>query len=405
MIRQLRPHQYVVDALVGIAYFLSSLFLLQIGSRFPYLAIEFSNLGVLVIAGYAIAIAISRLSPALALALAWIFSLGQMSIGMYPNLYNVATLVVLFSTSAYGGRTVRWVGLASVGFGAFIAAGYLTAVGSGLGVSTTLLGWSDLPGVVLQFSVLFIAVLTALALPWLAGLLVRAIMRTKESTAARVVAEEVVIVEQERNRIARDMHDVVAHSLAVVVAQADGARYARAANPEAVDEALTAISTTAREALSDVRLLLAQLRYSDSTGPQPVLADLERLIEQMTASGLDIDFSEKGQAVALGTGQQLAVYRIVQEALTNALRHGDTTKNVRVLLDWTRSTINVLIENEMLRAAPSVTLGHGLAGMRERAALVGGSLTAEPAGARFVVAASIPIVTTHTGAISMEARS
>lgn len=398
MFRQLRPYQYVLDSAVAVAYFFCAIYILRITNEFTYL-------GALVIVGYSVAVAISRMSPGLALTIAWVFSLGQMSIGMYPNIFNVATIIVLFATSAYGGKLVRWIGLASVGLGAFIAAGYLTVVGSGLGVSTTLLGWSELPGRVIQFVLLFISLLIALALPWLAGLLVRAIMRTRESTTARRIAEQDVIVEQERNRIARDMHDVVAHSLAVVVAQADGARYARASNPEAVDDALTAISTTAREALSDVRLLLAQLRYSDGDGPQPVLADLGRLVDQMGSSGLDIDFSETGELVALGTGQQLAVYRIVQEALTNALRHGDTASTVRVRLEWQRSTIEVLIENAMIRAVPPVSLGHGLAGMRERAALVGGSLRAEAIGNRFVVAASIPIVITTTGAISMEARS
>lgn len=398
MFRQLRPYQYVLDSAVAVAYFFCAIYILRITNEFTYL-------GALVIVGYSVAVAISRMSPGLALTIAWVFSLGQMSIGMYPNIFNVATIIVLFATSAYGGKLVRWIGLASVGLGAFIAAGYLTVVGSGLGVSTTLLGWSELPGRVIQFVLLFISLLIALALPWLAGLLVRAIMRTRESTTARRIAEQDVIVEQERNRIARDMHDVVAHSLAVVVAQADGARYARASNPEAVDDALSAISTTAREALSDVRLLLAQLRYSDGDGPQPVLADLGRLVDQMGSSGLDIDFSETGEIVALGTGQQLAVYRIVQEALTNALRHGDTASSVRVRLEWQRSTIEVLIENAMIRAVPPVSLGHGLAGMRERAALVGGSLRAEAIGNRFVVAASIPIVITTTGAISMEARS
>ncbi|WP_316313707.1 sensor histidine kinase, partial [Clavibacter michiganensis] len=132
-----------------------------------------------------------------------------------------------------------------------------------------------------------------------------------------------VVVEQERNRIARDMHDVVAHSLAVVIAQADGARYARLVDPEAADEALRTISTTARQALGDVRILLAQLRHSEDDAPQPELKELSDLIDQMRSTGLTIEFVETGQPGEFGTGQQLAVYRIVQEALTNVLRHGD----------------------------------------------------------------------------------
>jgi len=267
-------------------------------------------------------------------------------------------------------------------------------------VSETLFGQYDLPRVLVQFGLLFGALLTALGAPWLLGLLVRAVIRTRESTAAKVEAQQDVIVEQERNRIARDMHDVVAHSLAVVVAQADGARYARAANPEAVDDALTAISTTAREALADVRLLLGQLRHSEGNGPQPALADLDRLLDQMRASGLDVVFTEKGESRSFGTGAQLAVYRIVQEALTNALRHGDLAKPVTVDFEWTSTTVEISIANTITGAVPAVSLGHGLAGMRERAALVGGSLRAVPEGPRFVVTASVPTTSSNTGAIT-----
>ena len=394
MFRRLRPHQYVIDALLAVFYFVCALAVLDLTQGIDVR-------GALVIAGYAAAVGIRRSSPALSLALAWVFSIGQMAIGMYPNLYNLATILVLYTASAYGGRIVRWVGLASVGAGSFIAAAYLTLIGSGLGVSETLFGQYQLPSVIMQFGLLFGALLTALGAPWLFGLLVRAVVRTRESTAAKVEAQKDVIVEQERNRIARDMHDVVAHSLAVVVAQADGARYARAANPEAVDEALTAISSTAREALADVRLLLSQLRYSEGDGPQPALADLDRLLEQMRASGLDVRFEERGTARVFGTGAQLAVYRIVQEALTNALRHGDRERPVTVNFEWTPTTVEVSISNTVDGSVPSVSLGHGLAGMRERASLVGGWLTAEPEGARFVVTASVPTITTNTGATTL----
>ena len=402
MFRALRPYQYVIDAGLALAFFFCGIAVLESNQA------SLGPVGYVVIAGYAAALGVRRASPALALSIAWFFSLLQMALGMYPNLYNVATLMVLYTTSAYGGRVVRWVGLASVGVGSFVAAAYLTLGGAGMGVSMTLFGWSDLPQIVLQFGLLFGALLTALGGPWLLGLLVRAIIRTRESSAARQIAEQErqvaeqdVIVEQERNRIARDMHDVVAHSLAVVVAQADGARYARAANPEAVDEALTAISSTAREALADVRLLLGQLRYSEGDGPQPVLADLDRLLEQMRASGLDVRFVETGPKRNFGTGSQLAIYRIVQEALTNALRHGDRDKPVAVTFEWTSSTVEVSVENVVDGAVPPVSLGHGLAGMRERASLVGGWLTAEPDGAQFVVRASIPTITTNTGATTL----
>ncbi|MGV8884910.1 MAG: sensor histidine kinase [Microbacteriaceae bacterium] len=405
MFRKLRAYQYVVDAVLAVSYFVCAVAVLDSNQGSVGLR------GYAVLAGYAAAVGVRRSSPALALSLAWVFSVAQMFIGLYPNLYNIATIMVLYTTSAYGGRVIRWFGLGSVGFGAFVAAAYLTLGGSGMGVSMTLFGWSDLPLVVLQFGLLFGALLMALGAPWLLGLLVRAVMRTRESSAARQIAEhdrreaeQTVIVEQERNRIARDMHDVVAHSLAVVVAQADGARYARSSDPDAVDGALTAISTTAREALADVRLLLGQLRYSEGDGPQPVLADLDRLLAQMRASGLDVQFVEHGTPRLFSTGSQLAVYRIVQEALTNALRHGDRDQPVAVTFDWQPASVDVTVDNAIDGVVPTMSLGHGLAGMRERASLVGGALSAEPRGPRFVVTASIPTTTTNTGAIALGAR-
>ncbi|HEU4850483.1 MAG TPA: histidine kinase, partial [Terrimesophilobacter sp.] len=206
-----------------------------------------------------------------------------------------------------------------------------------------------------------------------------------------------VIVEQERNRIARDMHDVVAHSLAVVIAQADGARYAGRKDPEAVDAALTTISMTAREALGDVRILLGQLRHSQDEAPQPVLADLDRLFEQFRASGLPVEFDEAGAPTPLATGAQLAVYRIVQEALTNALRHGDSAQGATVAFHWEADALALEVTSATVESAPgeekaepAATPGHGLAGMTERAALVGGRLTAEQHDGSFTVSATIP---------------
>jgi len=221
-------------------------------------------------------------------------------------------------------------------------------------------------------------------------------MSARESREAREVAqrevdmaEQDVIVEQERNRIARDMHDVVAHSLAVVIAQADGARYA--ADAASKDAALTTISSTAREALADVRLLLGQLRHREDAGPQPVLADLGRLIDQLRASGLIVTLEQSGVPAALPAAQQLAVYRIVQEALTNALRHGNTTEEVRAVIAWTADAVTLTITNALGAAAPQAE-GHGLPGMRERAILVGGTLEARPDGACYVVRSSIPVM-------------
>jgi signal transduction histidine kinase len=207
-----------------------------------------------------------------------------------------------------------------------------------------------------------------------------------------------VIVEQERNRIARDMHDVVAHSLAVVIAQADGARYARAADPDAVDGALVAISTTAREALGDVRVLLTQLRHSDSDGPQPSLADLDALLAQLTGAGVRVRKIETGQPRELPASVQLAVYRIAQEALTNALRHGADGAPVLVHLAWSEAELILIVTNTpriRIDANPHSRpdAGHGIPGMRERALLSGGSFDVRRETELFTIEARVPIGT------------
>jgi signal transduction histidine kinase len=391
MIRRLQNYQYAVDGALALLYFAFAY--LTFGGYYPYSS---DNQTLLMLAVYAVAIALRRVSPGVALAVAWVASVAQIAYGVYPSFFNVATLLVLYTTAAYGSRVVRYLGLASVGLGSAVAAAYLALQGAGIGVSDTLLGVFDLPTVILQFALLFGILVVVLGSSWLVGILMRAMMRNRESKIAREAAEQDVIVEQERNRIARDMHDVVAHSLAVVIAQADGARYARAHDPEAVDEALLAISSTARDALGDVRLLLGQLRHSQGDGPQPVLADLDRLLDQLRASGLTIDFEQTGMPRALGTAQELSIYRIIQEAITNALRHGDRATPVALRFEWLADRVDLTITNGIAvqTTTEELHIGHGLAGMTERAALVGGSLRAEPSGRSFVVSATLPSVVT-----------
>jgi len=390
--RRLKRQQYVLDVAIAVGYYF-----LAVGLFYGYFKV-FADLDpyAILVAGYALAVALRRMAPGVSLSVAWVFSALQMMWAIYPSFYNIATLVVIYTVSAYGGRLVRSSALASVGVGAIVAAVYLTIEGAGIGVTMSIFGLSELPSVFSQFLLLFLAMLFLLGVPWLLGLAVRSMTRNRESREAKEAAEQIVIVEQERNRIARDMHDVVAHSLAVVIAQSDGARYVRQTDPDAVDVALLAISTTARDALADVRLLLGQLRHSQGDGPQPVLADLDRLLDQFRASGLTVVFEQNGPPRPIGTAAELSVYRIVQEAITNALRHGDRTRDVSVRFNWLPDMLDVTITNGI--NVPTTTaelhIGHGLAGMTERASLVGGQLHAAPTGSQFVVSASLPATAT-----------
>ncbi len=329
------------------------------------------------------ALAVRRFSPALALGIAWVGAVVQMLLGLPPMASNFAIFGVLYVTAAYGSRLVMWLGLASAGLGSATITLYLFVIGWVYNDGPT---WSMLPALLPLFGM----ALFGLALSWTIGALVRALRRARENREAQSLAEAEAHAEHERVRIARDMHDVVAHSLAVVVAQADGARYAAAADPSVATEALGTIGQTARAALSDVRMLLAQLRHREAEGPQPTIADIDPLLAQVRQAGVelvvDIDPAPRGDVPA---AVQLAVYRILQEALTNALRHGDGGA-VDVAIAWYPGSVDVMVRNAVGARREQEHAGHGIIGMRERAQLAGGSLDVEHLEGVFVVRAHIP---------------
>ncbi|MCH6232006.1 histidine kinase [Microbacterium sp. CFH 31415] len=385
MFRSLKPYQLVVDVVVA-GLFAAIALPLEIQYTDPLNGFSFGLLSAVVMTLLlAAALAVRRLSPGIALGVAWLAAIAQMSFGRPPGVADVAIFAVLYATAAYGTQRVFWLGFASSFLGAVVITVYLAIgpyFGSGSGVT-----WSTIP---IALAVL-VAAGFALLLSWTVGALVRTSLRARENRRAQERAEAEAVVEQERVRIARDMHDVVAHSLAVVIAQADGARYAASSDPSVATATLATISTTARTALADVRLLLTQLRHSQADGPQPTLADLEALYAQVRAAGVDlrvdVDPAPSGEPPA---GVQLAVYRILQEALTNALRHGDGGA-VEVRLAWNPARVELEVGNGVAESAGPPAAGHGVIGMRERAQLVGGSLAAAAEGARFVVRASLPI--------------
>ena len=231
----------------------------------------------------------------------------------------------------------------------------------------------------------------------------------------------------ERSHIAREMHDIVAHSLQVVISQADGARYAAAAKPALAVTALETIGQTGRSALADMRQLLGVLRETGETvagvpgvtdddarrpaadaspdgrgtrlppgrRPQPRLADLPALVETMRLSGLEVSLLETGTPRrALPAGGELAAYRIVQEALTNTLRHGGPDADAFVTLAWTARGLDLQIDDDGCGAAADPATrgsGQGLRGAADRAALFGGTLETGPrVGTGYRVSAHLP---------------
>lgn len=400
MFRPLTRTQLTVDVVIAVLFGLMSFGMTFIawGSVGSRLLAEGVDLFVasLLTAVFSVAVALRRRSPALALTISWAAAIVQMSVALPPLPANVAIFGVLYVTAVYGSRRVFWIGFASALVGAAAIAVYLITLPLLMNGSTQ--GAFSLGATVLfATGATFAAAAFALLLSWTAGALVRASVRARDNRIAQELAEAAAAAESERTRIARDMHDVVAHSLAVVIAQADGARYAAAADPAVATTALGTISATARSALSDVRMLLTQLRHTQADGPQPSLAELEQLYSRVRAAGVELRVEVSPMPPAdVPAAVQLAVYRILQEALTNALRHG-APGAVAVHIAWHPGRVELFVQNPTAPpaapspAGPDPARGHGLIGMRERAQLVGGTVDTAAGGDLFLVRAVLPM--------------
>jgi signal transduction histidine kinase len=209
----------------------------------------------------------------------------------------------------------------------------------------------------------------------------------------------------ERARIARELHDVVAHNVSAMVVQADGAAYVLDSSPEQTRSALQTISGTGRQALTEMRRLLGVLRGEEGEAtaqdyvPQPGVEQLADLVDQVRETGVPVDFSIEGTPGPLPRGVELTAYRIVQEALTNTRKHGGEGVGATVRLTYGDQSLTVLAEDdgrgaqrELYEERGADGLGQGLIGMRERAGMVGGVLVAGPRpGGGFRIAATLPL--------------
>jgi signal transduction histidine kinase len=198
----------------------------------------------------------------------------------------------------------------------------------------------------------------------------------------------------ERSRIAREMHDVVAHNVSIMVTLAEGARAVARSNPDRARETMAEVSSTGRLALTDMRQLLGVLR-TDGEGdggeraPQPDLTDLPTLVEGVGSTGLDVQLELRGRPFDIPPGVALTAYRIVQESLTNVLKHADHPSSVEVILAYRSPFVDLSIKDDG-GSTDRRAEGHGLCGMRERAAIYGGELTAGPGpGGGWLVTARI----------------
>jgi signal transduction histidine kinase len=288
----------------------------------------------------------------------------------YQLIADAALLVALYTVAVHESRRRSVCATGLLEFGAVIAA----------------VKWE--PASTLPRSLLFLSATVVAAL--FAGLTVASGSRYLASLAERAKRLEVerdqqatIAATAERTRIAREMHDIVSHSLSVVITLADGASVVSKDEPDRAAEAMAQVSEVGRHALADMRAMIGVLRTSDSAAdlaPQPGLAQLGELIERFRTTGLAVEFQTDGSPVPLGGAVELTIYRVVQEALTNTLKHAHANR-ASVSVHFGDATVEVHVVDDGPVALEGMPPGHGIGGMRERVALHGGELQAGPGSA------------------------
>ncbi|MEU7000836.1 sensor histidine kinase [Nonomuraea sp. NPDC046570] len=341
-------------------------------------------------------VAFRRRRPLAMLCAAQVPDVLMSGLGYGANLSGLAGLILLYSVAAHRGLAV------ALGAFAVVAAGY--AVGTALAPLSP--SWED------HFVVLVVAFTV-----WGTGRtlrLRRAYLEELKDRASRLErareADTRAARAEERSRIARELHDVVAHHVSVMTVQAAAARKVLDSDPAVASEALTAIETTGRLAMNEMRNIVGVLRTDAPSrpaelGPQPGLGDLPALVEQMREAGLAVQLWIEGERGQLAPGLDLAAYRLVQEGLTNTLRHAGPGARAWVRVHHEVRELRVQVEDDGRGPGPaSERTGHGLVGIRERVSLYGGILSIGPrTGGGFEVRATFPLRTLRGGAADKEA--
>jgi signal transduction histidine kinase len=355
----------------------------------------------------ALAVTLIRRAPGVALSIVWFSVLVEVmgtALVEYRApvmLVQAADLAVLYATARWGRPMVMWLGAFSVPLGGavvavFLAGSVASAVAPIAGVQWLLaLGYQF--GGHLQFTAA-ILILLLLAVPWLLGLVVRertsaateaavAASEIAQVTAAREQASELARLRAEQARLARDVHDVVGHSLAVILAQAESAQYLPDEDPAALKATLATVADSARTSLRDIRQVLAATR--DEVGAD----GLDRLLEGVRSGGREVISTQAGSPVVLGAERAEIAYRVLQEMLTNAIRHGRRDSAILVRREWSGDQLVIEVRNGVAASAETeITPGQGLTGMAERLRAVEGRLAFVRRGEVFATTATIPEV-------------
>jgi signal transduction histidine kinase len=238
---------------------------------------------------------------------------------------------------------------------------------------------------------------------WLVGSLVRASTQTAEQRRLARAQRASRAVAEERNRIARELHDVIGHSVSVMTVQASAVRRRLHADQSVERQALETVEAVGREALAEMRRMVGVLRQGDEAAhdrePPPGLGQVERLVEEFRAAGLPVHLTWVGEPSGLVGGLDLTAYRLLQEGLTNTLRHAVGPTRVEVTIDAGAGDLRLSVRDDGREAARTLEVGNGLLGMRERVAVYGGTLVAGPRpGGGFELVATLPVVRDTTPA-------
>jgi signal transduction histidine kinase len=291
--------------------------------------------------------------------------------GVYPESLAV---VAIYTVARYRPRRYLWPAVAVLETILVVAAWQQEQRWTSLALGTSALAATVLLGVTVSTRRAYLAELEERA---------RRLERERDQQARLAAATE-------RARIAREMHDIVAHNLAVMIALADGAAFTATAAPDRAADAMQQVSGTGRQALAEMRRLLGLLHAGEPPQapsglvPQPGLDDIDELVDQVRAAGVRVELTREGVAGAWGPGAGLAVYRMVQEALTNTLKHAGPQASAQVRLRYTAAGVDLEVTDDgagrpvQPATAGTVAVGHGLAGMIERAASYGGEVQAGP---------------------------
>jgi signal transduction histidine kinase len=315
----------------------------------------------------------------------------------YPLLSQVAYPIAVYSVARYA--SPRW-GLAALAVGLFgsVLGSYdwLGALDAPNGATQDDIRWSTYVPVVLSLATFPVAAWALGALARTRAAYVDSLIQRNEQLRREAEQRAELGATQERARIAREMHDVVAHGLSVIVVQADGARYAAEQDPDLAPQALETVAQTAREALAEMRQLLGLLRDGDTlTRPQPRLSDIATLVEETRADGMELAATLPEPGLAVPEGVALTSFRVVQEALSNVRKHAGPGAAATVTVTAAANSLEIEVTDDGRGAAAEGTRdsgGLGLVGMRERITAHDGTLETGPApGGGFRVYARMPL--------------